>query len=460
MAIAVASATTPVTETVARFACAEDLSNVPEELLHRATRAFIDTIGVAIAAHNEPSHAILAKTLGAMDGADEATVFPSRTRASAAQAAFVNGTAGHALDYDDVADEIKGHPSVVLVSALLALAEASGSSGRELIEAYIVGFEVACAVARALPVETHYTRGWHATATVGILGAAAGCARLLRLDELGVRHALGVAASMAGGSRQNFGTMTKPLHAGLVSRDAVIAAQLAANGFTADPDHLEAPLGYFSLYGVSPDPRQTVAALAEPYVLLERGLNVKKYPCCYGTHRMADAALALHARGLRASDVRAVEIAVEPRGLQAIIHHRPQTGLQGKFSGEYVVAASLLDGSVRLQTFTDAAVARPDAQDLLARIAITEAATPPFGGEHYQHAYATLEVTLNDGSVLHERCDVPKGDARAPLTDTELEAKFRDCLAFAQSAWDADALLTRLETLATAPHVRDHLAGL
>jgi 2-methylcitrate dehydratase PrpD len=168
---------------------------------------------------------------------------------------------------------------------------------------------------------------------------------------------------------------------------------------------------------------------------------------------MADAALTLRERGLRAADVRAIAINVEPDGLGAIIHHQPQTGLQGKFSGEYVVGACLLDGSVRLSTFSDAMVNRQAAQELLRRVSIQESATPPFGPQDYAHAYATLEVTLSDGSSVRERCDVPRGAADQPLSDAELEAKFRDCLAFSESDWDADTLLERLHSLRTAQRV-------
>jgi 2-methylcitrate dehydratase PrpD len=450
MALTVAPPTTSVTEAVAQFASSGQLPQ-EETLFDRATRAFIDTIGVAIAARREECFTILSGTLGA--GSGGATVLPTGARTTAAEAALLNGTAGHALDYDDVADEIKGHPSVVLVAALLALAEARGSSGRDLLQAYAVGFEVACAIARALPVEPHYRRGWHATATVGILAAVAGAGRLLELDQPRIQNALGIAASMASGSRQNFGTMTKPLHAGLVARDAVLAAELAAAGFTADPHQLEGPLGYFAQYGVDPRVFEVQTALEQPRVLLEHGLNVKKYPCCYGTHRMADAALTLRERGLRAADARSIAISVEPDGLGAIIHHQPATGLQGKFSGEYVVAACLLDGAVRLSTFTDDAVAREEAQSLLRRVSIRESARPPFGQSSYDHAYATLEVTRTDGSVVRERCDVPRGAAAVPLTDAELEAKFRDCLTFSESNWDAHALLERLHGLRTANRV-------
>jgi 2-methylcitrate dehydratase PrpD len=386
-----------------------------------------------------------------------ATVLPTRAQADAAHAALVNGTAGHALDYDDVADEIHGHPSIVLVAALLALGEAHHVAGRDLLEAYAVGFEASCAIARGLPVEPHYLRGWHATATIGILGAVVGAGRLLRLDRSTVQHALGIAASMASGSRQNFGTMTKPLHAGLAARDAVLATRLAASGFTADPHQLDGRIGYFQMYGVDPSPRMVRDALEQPDVLLRRGVSVKKYPCCYGTHRMADAALALRSNGLQAAEVARVDVSVAPGGMEAIIHHQPRTGLQGKFSGEYVVAACLLDGRVGLSTFSDDAVCRPSAQDLLSLVSIRETDVPPFGSADWDHASATLEVTLRDGNTLRERCDIARGDARLPLTDAELEAKFRDCLAYSGTDWDADQLLGRLRNLREAPDVANLL---
>lgn len=447
MVVVAIRTTSPVTQAVASFACGYDFSAAPTELFDRARRAVIDTVGVAIAGGREPCFTILAETIGPAAVTGEATVLPTRARTTAVQAAFLNGTAGHALDFDDVADELKGHPSVVLVSALLALAQASGRTGREFLEAYVIGFETACAIASGLPVEAHYRKGWHATSTVGVLAAAAAAGRLLGLDEARMRNALGIAASMASGSRQNFGTMTKPLHAGLAARDALIAARLAANGFTADQAQLEGPLGFFNQYGTDPDLSSVHNALARPEVLLTQGVSVKKYPCCYGTHRTADATLALYARGIRGADVRSVLVNVEPGGLQATIHHRPATGLQGKFSNEYVVAACLLDGAVKLSTFTDRAVIRAEAQDLLQRVVIQEAQQPPFGSGTFEHAYATVEVTLANDAVVRERCDVPRGDSRAPLAADEIEAKFRDCLDFASSDWDADALLTLLHGL-------------
>jgi 2-methylcitrate dehydratase PrpD len=260
---------------------------------------------------------------------------------------------------------------------------------------------------------------------------------------------------MAGGSRQNFGTMTKPLHAGLAARDAVLAAQLAAGGFTADSDHLEAPLGFLHLYGVEADPGVIVEWLRRADVLQTKGLNVKKYPCCYNTHRTADAVLDLFEQGVRGDDVRSVRVTLEPGGLEPIIHHRPASGLQGKFSDEYVVAAALLDGRVDLATFTDEAVGRPDHQELLRKVEVVEGETPPFGPDTFDGGYAAVELTRADGSTVRQRCDIPRGDARSPLADAGIEAKFRDCVQYSKGPWDADRLLAALAGLDRAGAVGD-----
>jgi 2-methylcitrate dehydratase PrpD len=451
MALATVASTASATQAVARFALEHKFAGASGEIFHRARRAVIDTVGVTLAGGVEPCFTILDRTQRHIDG--DATVLATGKKTTAAQAALLNGTAGHALDFDDVADELKGHPSVVLVSALLALAEARATTGRAFLEAYIVGFEIDCAIARALPVWPHYRNGWHATATVGILGATAAAGRMIGLDEPALRSALGIAASMAGGSRQNFGTMTKPLHAGLAARDAVIAVELAENGFTADPDQLEGPVGYFNQFGVDSDISKLYSSLDDANVLMTQGVSVKKYPCCYGTHRTADATLALRSRGVHADAVKSVRIAVEPGGLQATIHHRPTTGLQGKFSNEYVVAACLLDGHVKLASFTDAAVNRSAAQELLRRVDIHESAAPPFGPGTFEHAYSAVEISIADGSVVKERCDIPRGDGRMPLSDAEIEDKFRDCLAFGGGEWNVTDLLGHLQALEAAPRV-------
>jgi 2-methylcitrate dehydratase PrpD len=447
-----------LTESIARFVTETDLEHAPPELRKQALRAVIDTVGIAIAARDDAGFRILRDTLKADLAPGRVTVLPTGERAAAADAALLNGLAAHALDYDDVAHPIYGHPSVALIPALLAVAEDLGSSGTELLDAYVIGFEVICALAAGLNIRPHYSKGWHSTATTGVLAATAAVSRLMGLPLDKVRHALGIAASMASGSRQNFGTMTKPLHPGLSSRDAILAARLAANGFTADTSQLEAPLGYIAMYGVDGDPGAAQRQLAqrEPgkgWSLIDAGINVKKYPCCYNTHRTADAVLALAPKASRDIDaITGITVIVEPGGADPLIRHRPVTGLEAKFSAEYVVAAILLDGKLSLASFTDAAVQRRQAQKLLRKVTISDSATPPFGDKTFDYAYSAVEVATAGGTCA-ERVDVPRGDARLPLTDAELDEKFRDCVSYSGSGWDADGILSALHRLPETPRV-------
>ena len=445
-----------VTSQIAEFAVTADGSTLPDEALHLAERAVTDTIGVILAAtHDRTVEAIQAAHRGRLCPGP-ASVLAMGQRTQAVQAALLNGTAAHALDFDDVADGIKGHPSTVLVPAILAVAQEVQASGRDVLEAYCVGFQIESAIADGMAIDRHYARGWHSTATIGVLAAAAAACRLLGFDVTRTRQALGIAASMAGGSRQNFGTMTKPLHAGMAASDGVLAATLASAGFTADTAQLESPLGYFALYGDENNDLSRVATtLSEPWSIVTRGLNVKKFPCCYNTHRAADAVLSLTGEGLRAEDVASAQVTLEPAGLGPLIHHRPRTGLQGKFSLEYVTAAALLDGKLTLRTFTDEEVQRSEAQDLLARVSVAESDTPPAGDASWQHAYAAIKVRTRGGKQLECRVDIPRGHAALPLTEEELTAKFTDCVAFSGTGYDAAALLDLFLHLRKEPAVTD-----
>jgi len=447
--------TTGVTEAIARHVAGTDPASAPDEARERALAAVVDTVGVAIAGRADPGFAALRESVRPEMADGPATVWATGERTGPATAALLNGASGHALDYDDVADQIYGHPSVVLVPAVLAVAESTGATGRDALGAYAIGYDVCSAVAAGMDVRAHYAHGWHSTATIGILGAAAAAARLLGLDTGRTRHALGIAASMASGSRQNFGTMTKPLHPGLAARDAVLAATLASNGFTADESQLEAPMGYLAMYGDGGDPEAVIRALATPWELTRTGLNVKKYPCCYNTHRTGDAVLDLvRENALSADQVAEIRLTLEPGGYAPLIHPRPSTGLEGKFSPEYVLAAAVLDQKIGLTTFADASVIRPEAQDLLTRVTRHESATPPEGPAEWEFAYAHVEIETKDGEVVRRRTDVPRGDHRAPLARPDLEAKFRDCVEFSGTGWNADTILAGLWGLDRAEPVR------
>jgi 2-methylcitrate dehydratase PrpD len=376
---------------------------------------------------------------------------------SARSAALIDGTAAHALDYDDVDDALFGHPSAVLVPTLLVLGDACGSSGEELLVAYQCGLLVCRRLAAALGIEDHYRSGWHATSTVGTLGAAAAAARLLGLSADAARHALGMAASMSGGSRQNFGTMTKPLHVGLAAEHGILAASLAGRGFTADPDQLEGPMGFLALFGDGARPVEPAdEGAGDP-----AGLNVKLYPCCYATHAAVDAALelrdALTAAGASVDDVAGMDVAVPPGGLAPLIHHRPTDGLQAKFSLEYAVSVAMLDNEVILASFEDGRARRADVQGMLRRVTVAETATPPSGLPAWDETFAAVvTLRLADGRTLAARVDQPAGHATRPVSDDQLRAKFSDCLK-SGGIGSVDERYAVLRALRHQPSARDVL---
>jgi 2-methylcitrate dehydratase PrpD len=414
-----------VTEKLAQFAVDTSYDSLPEEVVTAAKRPVLDTLAATIAGCREEAAAIITGHVRELGAAGEAGVVGSGFQTAASEAALANGTLAHALDYDDVSTSMLGHPSAPLLPAVLAVAEKTRAPAKEVIVAFVVGLEVECKVGSAIGAG-HYARGWHPTATLGTLGAAAACAKLLRSDVAATRAALGIATSLAGGSRQNFGTMSKPLHAGIAARNGVMAASLAAKGFTADASIIEAPLGFLHLFGVGEvDAEKAVASLGQPFDIISPGISVKLYPCCYATHRAVDAALQLQKdTDIEPRRVARVEVRVSRGTAIPLIHHRPQTGLEGKFSMEYCLAAALLDGRINLASFSDEAVQRPQAQELLRRVEMVE-------GEQGQPIVgpATVTVILDDGSQHSRHVETPRGDPKAPLTWEELVAKYEDCAA-------------------------------
>jgi 2-methylcitrate dehydratase PrpD len=414
------------TERLAAFVAQTRFEALPEEVVTAAKRAILDTVGVTVVGAQEEGSRILLDSISASRGEPSASIFGTSLRTSAPQAALANGALGHALDFDDVSTDMRGHPSIPVLPAALAVAEKGGMSGRESLAAFVVGFELECRVGRALGLSS-YIQGWHATSVVGALGAAAACANLLGLDVGQACNALGIAASMASGSRQNFGTMTKPLHAGLGARAGVEAAQLASGGFTAATDILEAPMGFGVLFspGGDWDPDR-VGDPGKPWEILEPGITVKKYPCCYMTHRSLDATLAaIEGHPRNGEEVDSVEVRVAAGSIPALIHHRPQTGLEGKFSMEYCVAAAVLDGGIGLRSFDDESVQRPAAQELLRRVEVVEEPSDDI----WSPQATNVSVRMRDGSTLKAEVTRERGDPQDPLSWDELVHKYRDCVA-------------------------------
>lgn len=424
-------------DTVARYAVERSTHQVDDQTVHAVARAFVDTVGVAVAGANHPVVEMVRTVLGEPRGTatDWNTGAPHRSD----DAAFINAVSGHILDFDDVTSPLRGHPSVVLVPALVALAEEEGATGGQVSAAYEIGFEVICRLSRPL-IETHYVDGWHSTATIGLIGGAVAASQLLGLDAERTRDAIGIAVASAAGTRQNFGSLTKCYQAGNAAAAAVRAVRLAQAGMDASPGAIDGDLGGFvGLYtrAAADALEDELATIGDPPgELVTSGIEVKKYPLCYATHRTLDGLLDLRAEhALTLGDVARVEVRTNNGGLVPLIHARPQTGLEGKFSMQFAVAAALRFGSVRLATFTDAVVQSPDIQQFLPKVEPGEADGPMFP------RWAELQVELADGTVLSRRVERLRGSAEAPLTEDELTDKVADCFDFGGSPADAAAFV-------------------
>lgn len=449
-----------VTQRLAEFVAATPSSAITQDACEQARRAVLDTLGVMLAGSREDASVKLAAIVRDQGGATDAAVLGQNFRAPTAEAALVNGTSAHALDFDDVSVSMTGHPSVPLLPAVLALGEKLGASGREVIDAFVLGFEVECKLGRLIGAP-HYALGWHPTSTFGALGASAACARLLQLDAGRTQIALGIAASLAAGVRQNFGSMTKPLHAGWAARNGVITATLAGHGFTADAEALEGSGGFLRAAsgGAEFDPTP-LNRLGDPWEIVSPGIGVKLYPCCYFTHTAIDAALQL--RPSIETDLEAIDridISLSPGTTMVLRKTLPSTGLEGKFSMEYCVAAALADGAVTLSTFTDEAVAQPQVMRLMSRVTVTEdrpSANVSVGGT------AVVRAQLPNRPVESPVVEIPRGDPRNPLSWRELSVKFVDCASDVIAAPDVRELIEligRLDALTSVREITDVLSA-
>ncbi len=441
-----------VTERMAEFIVETTWADFSALVIERAKKAVVDTVGVTLAGVDEPVGRIVADFARKMGGAPEASIIGTGARAAAPLAALANGAMGHALDFDDSSYLLSGHPSVVVLPAVLAQGEVQGASGREVLEAFIIGYEVSTKLGQGMNPE-HYGSGWHSTCTLGTMGAAAAAAHLRGFDAGTARHALGIAASHASGVHANFGTMTKPLHAGLAPEAGLRAAELAAAGLTANTTILEAPRGFLDVYagGGSPNGEAIIESLGRPYALAEPGMNMKPYPCCLSTHPAVDALYDLvEEAGLTAADVARIEVSLLEISMQVLRYHAPKTGLEGKFSIEYCLARMLIDRDLRLETFTDEAVQDPLLQDWMKKIHVT---ADDMGWRPGERRPSEVRVYLNDGRVLKKRTDVSRGCALWPMEDAKIRSKFRDCAKSRLAEEEYEEVLSRLESFEAQPEI-------
>lgn len=446
--------TTAVTllEILAGRIAATRYDDLPPEAVHWAKTAILDTIGVTLAGAGEPCAAIVAGVLGS---GNECLIFGSSRRAAPLNAALVNGTAAHALDFDDVSNSMGGHPSAPLVPALFALGEVLDCSGTDFITAYVAGFETETRIARGVHFH-HYEKGWHPTATLGVFGAAAACCRLMALDPARTATALAIAASLAAGLKANFGTMTKPLHVGHTARDGLFAALLARDGFTANPAALEHKQGFLEVFNGAGnyDAAKIVADWGRPWDIVSPGLGIKQHPCCGSTHPAIDALLALRRdHDLPADRIERIESWTHPRRLAHTDRPDPQSGLDAKFSVQYCLARAALQGQIVLEDFEGDAFRDPDSRALMRRIhAAPYLDTGPDGAEPLG---AEVTVTFRDGQAVSHRVGAALGRGPDnPLPSDALLGKFRNCAGRALPLAKVDALQDMLLRLDEQPSVQ------
>lgn len=447
---------TDITRDLGVFAAGLKYEQIPEAALTVIHTGFADCVGVMLAGRDEPPTRILTEVLAPPAG-PSTLVFGART-ASATDAAWINGVAAHALDFDDVA--LKGHPSTVLVPAILAEAQAIGATGREMMIAYAVGYEVWAELARRDP-DHYHTKGWHPTGILGAIGAAAACASLNKLNAEQCAMAISLGASQSAGIMANFGTMTKPFHAGRSAQSGVLAARLAKAGFTSSLDALEHPQGFLS--AVSPNGRFDVTSPVEAgkiWKLAISKLSVKKYPLCFCTHRALDGMLDLVAeRSLVPDEIESIQARTSFRNTKVLRNHNPQTGLEAKFSMEFAMASCVVAERAGLNELVDDFVQRQDIQALMKKVTVEadEKEHPDLPG---YSPFDLVTVKLKNGQVLTSREVVAvRGGPDLPLSPEHLWAKFEDCAKVGGIDFSARSLFDALMSLEKVAKVSD-LPGL
>jgi 2-methylcitrate dehydratase PrpD len=404
----------PVTSTLARFVATHRPRGWSDAVEHEAHRTFLNWLGCAVGGSRHAAADAALAAIAMLQPSPQATVLGRRERIDMADAALVNGIASHVFDFDDTHLATIIHPAGPVASAALALAEVTGASGRALVDAIVLGIDVACRMGNVVYPD-HYDRGWHITGSTGMLGAAASCARLLGLDAAQTAMAIGIAASQPVGLREQFGTMTKPFHPGAAARAGLVSALLAKHGFTASPRALEAPRGFAQVVSTKHDWNEATDALGERF---EISFNTyKPFACGIVIHPTIDAAVQLRARGVTADAIERVELTVHPLVLELTGKKEPADGLQAKFSVYHGFAAGLVVGRAGEDEFADALVRRDDIVALRRRVVATADAS-------IDEASADVTAILAGGRREHVFVEHAIGSLERPMSDADLEAKF------------------------------------
>ncbi len=456
-----------VTAEAAEFVAATRFEDLPAELVELGKMHILDAIGLAIAGERAGSGEIVRRylaDLGVLRG--PSTILGTALKAVPRFAAFANGVAIHADDFDDTQlaaakDRVYGlltHPTVVTMPPSLAVAQALGKSGRDFVLAYHLGLEIATKVSEAIAPRS-YESGFHSTSMCGVFGSAASAAKLRGLGAREIRNAFGIAGATASGLRENFGTMTKPFQAGHGAEAGVAAADLAALGWTAAENILEAKRGFFNAFGGGWDPAAISGKFGKPWSLLAPGVSIKPYPSGSLTHpAMDEMARLIEVNGITAADVERVRVGTNKQMLNTLIHHRPKTGLEAKFSMEFCMAVLLVLGKAGLSEFQDDVAARPDIQEMIRRVEFyNDPAADAAGADKMR---STVEVKLRDGRTVSGQSDFAQGSPQKPMSFKDATRKFMECTAYAKLPEDsARRILSTVEGIEKVASMRSAFDG-
>jgi 2-methylcitrate dehydratase PrpD len=421
------------TEKIARFIVDTDFEKIPANAVEKAKRTALDCVGTALAGISEPVSQTVTQYVTKLGGPPQASLFGAAIKTSVADAALANGTIAHALDYDDCGVKI-GHPSVLVLPAVLSLGEHLGASGRDILTAYILGLEIEGKLALHADFKLMQARLNHQT-WYGSIGAAAACAKLLRLDVEKTRMALGLAGNFACGLSANHGSMAGAMAAGHACRNGVIAALMAQAGITANPNIIEAKNGFYdTLVGPGRYEADKMAeSLGRPFYIESPGIGLKKYPSCYHTHRALDGVFQLLGEHrLGGKEIAEIDIGTSERAMRVLAFSEPATPYQAKYSMPYCIAAAVVDHQVNLETFTERKFQDPDIAAARKKVHLSFPDVPIWPGladvgPDTEFVGNPITIRTIDGKTYSARVDIPRGDPALPLTDDELLAKFRDC---------------------------------
>jgi 2-methylcitrate dehydratase PrpD len=445
-----------LTQEVASFVARTRYRDIPKDVVQLARGFILDGLGVALAGSTDECSRIVQQHIRRAAGRGESSILGTTLSAPAAKAALANGVAGHAMDYDDTQlstskQAVYGlltHPTTPVLAAVLGAGEKEKISGEDFVLAYILGVEIECRIADAINPR-HYQSGFHSTATMGGLGAAMAVGKLLRLKEEQLIRALGIAASMASGLRENFGTMTKPLHAGRAAENGVGAALLAGDGFTAANNILEARRGFFNAMAGGYDESKISGRLGAPYFMKEPGISIKPYPSGSLSHPAQDLILDLvRQHDLTAADIERIDVGTNSNVPNALIYPMPKTALEGKFSIPFCMAIAVLERKAGIAQFQDRKVRDKKVVELMKRVTLSvDDELEKLG---YDQVRSRIRIALKDGRTIEGRYDVARGHPEKPMSWAELGDKFRDCAALvlpAKNAEEVVELIAQVEEL-------------